>query len=162
MHHISHLFASTKHFILVFMLSLLVYGGAVLLLSPAISHAAGNTYYVATTGSNTTCGNAQNINTPARTFAFAITCLASGDTLLIRGGSYNEGFNGNTQTIPAGGGESTRTWIGGYAPDGVNYESVTFNSCFNIVFSTHRYITLDHLNINGASCGYNNPGITIG
>lgn len=59
--------------------------------------------YVATTGSdNRSCGAAQTISTPKRTIGNAITCLSAGDTLFIRGGTYEEslelfGWPGGTQ-----------------------------------------------------------------
>src|SRR5881296_2593221 len=54
--------------------------------------AAAATYYVATNGDDSrSCGTAQDINTPKRTINNGTTCLSGGsDTLLIRGGTYNE------------------------------------------------------------------------
>jgi hypothetical protein len=68
---------------------------------------AGVVYYVALTGTNTTCAAASTITTPARTFAFAVACLAPGDTLYIRAGTWTEQLNlgtlagtpGNYKTI---------------------------------------------------------------
>jgi hypothetical protein len=51
------------------------------------------TYYVATNGNDgNTCAAAQNSSTAKLTIAQGITCLSSGDTLIIKGGTYNEGL----------------------------------------------------------------------
>jgi hypothetical protein len=52
--------------------------------------ATGNVYYVATNGSDSNPGT---ISQPFRTIARGIASLASGDTLTIRGGTYNESIN---------------------------------------------------------------------
>jgi len=56
------------------------------------------TYYVAKTGSDAiTCAQAQNIATPKLTLAAGVACLASGDTLMVRGGTYSaQGIPANT------------------------------------------------------------------
>lgn len=57
-------------------------------LSPAVpAHA--ETYYVATTGSNSNPGTE---NKPFRTIAFAVDTMIAGDTTYVRGGTYNEGL----------------------------------------------------------------------
>jgi parallel beta-helix repeat protein len=65
------------------------------LLFSSISQAA--TYYVATSGSDSSsCASAQNINTPKRSFmgsAGSLACLRAGDTLYVRGGTYNESIS---------------------------------------------------------------------
>jgi hypothetical protein len=61
------------------------------------------TYYVSTAGSDgTSCTNARTISTPKRTIMDALTCLSAGDTLYVRGGTYQEsllllGWRGGTQ-----------------------------------------------------------------
>jgi len=58
------------------------------------------TYYVSPSGTNTTCTNASNVNTPAGPkLQFVMGCMVGGDTLIARGGNYEEplhkpGFNG--------------------------------------------------------------------
>src|SRR5439155_21903705 len=67
----------------------------------------GNTYYVAQTGSNSNaCAQAQNSTTPKATIIGAsggISCLAAGDALDIRSGTYNESITSyGTPTLPVG------------------------------------------------------------
>jgi len=54
------------------------------------SFAAGNTYYVAVTGSDTNPGS---ISEPFKTIQKGASVLAAGDTLLIRSGTYTEKVN---------------------------------------------------------------------
>lgn len=54
-------------------------------------YASAATYYVATTGSDArSCGTAQTLTTPKQTIGNGVTCLAAGDTLSIRAGTYAE------------------------------------------------------------------------
>jgi len=53
--------------------------------------ASGTTYYVAKTGSDSnSCAQAQSLSTPKLTINGGLSCLASGDTLIIRAGNYLE------------------------------------------------------------------------
>jgi len=75
-----------------------------LVLFLVLSQAAwATTYYVATSGDNTrSCSTARKIGTPKQTIANALGCLASGDTLSIASGTYNEGVLLNSSTVPNG------------------------------------------------------------
>src|SRR5262245_526795 len=59
--------------------------------------AAGNsaiaaTYYVSTAGNDSnTCSDATSATKPKQTISTALTCLAAGDTLLLRSGTFVEG-----------------------------------------------------------------------
>jgi hypothetical protein len=53
---------------------------------------AGNTVYVATTGSDNNNGS---ISSPFKTFAKAINVVGAGDTIVVRGGTYKERLNFN-------------------------------------------------------------------
>lgn len=62
------------------------------------------TYYVATTGNDASaCAQSQSTATPRRTLASGISCLAPGDKLYIRAGTYAEQLNisglGKTGTV---------------------------------------------------------------
>lgn len=51
----------------------------------------GKTRYVALNGSDSnSCEDSENIATPKLTFSSAVACIAAGDTLYIRGGTWNQ------------------------------------------------------------------------
>ncbi|WP_189008137.1 golvesin C-terminal-like domain-containing protein [Paenibacillus marchantiophytorum] len=54
---------------------------------PMATQAAGNTYYVATTGNDSNPGT---LSSPFKTIAKATSVMAAGDTCIIRGGTYKE------------------------------------------------------------------------
>lgn len=109
------------------------------------------TYYVATTGTDgNTCGQAQSVSTPKRTINNGIGCLASGDTLIIKGGTYEEYFcrSCGTTPIPDGGGESTRTIIRGAPSETVILKPPpTINTLFTL--DVERYLTFQNLIVDG-------------
>lgn len=58
-------------------------------LAPVLANGA--TYYVAKTGNNSrTCTQAQSVSTPKLTIAGGLACLAGGDALIIKAGTYVE------------------------------------------------------------------------
>jgi parallel beta-helix repeat protein len=60
-------------------------------LSGGVAQAA--TYYAATNGSDArSCTTAQTISSPKGSVNSGMSCLQAGDTLLVRGGTYNEGI----------------------------------------------------------------------
>jgi hypothetical protein len=82
-----------------------------LFLLTASAHAA--TYYVSTSGDDgVSCGSAQNISSPKRSITAGISCLqGGGDTLFIRGGTYNE----VVEPVTASGTSwENPIWIGAY------------------------------------------------
>jgi Protein of unknown function (DUF1565) len=85
--HPSHLVASRKPFIFLFIIPLLIYAGVLLLVSPHISRAAGTTYYVAANGDD---GNPGTQSAPFRTVTKGMSVLVPGDTLYVRAGTYTE------------------------------------------------------------------------
>lgn len=101
-------------------------------------HAA--TRYVATTGSNTTCTAATNIGTPAQTIAFGLSCTVAGDTLYLRGGTYNESIDSNKLTIPTGTSYSDAPLISSYPS-----ETVTLNGNINIAHTYVQYVEFARL-----------------
>lgn len=80
-----------------------------------IAHAT--IYYVATTGNDSqACSTATNSTTPRKTITSGMQCLAPGDTLEIKGGTYNEAvFNNGGSAFPDGTGPNNRTTIRGAA-----------------------------------------------
>jgi hypothetical protein len=93
------------------------------------------TYYVAKTGSDAiTCVQAQNIATPKLTLAAGVACLASGDTLMVRGGTYSaQGIPANT--APSGT-PGAYTIIRGY---GTERPKLLSNATDSSPFAIHLY-----------------------
>src|SRR5213078_1942346 len=71
------------------------------LVAVGTAHAAGVTYYVATSGTDSTCRAGQASSTPLRTIGFALGCAAtdtqngistasSPDTIQVAAGTYSE------------------------------------------------------------------------
>ena len=83
---------------------------------------AADTYYVSqSTGDDgRNCNTAKTLTTPKKTMLSAVACLAGGDTLSFRGGTYTEADNG-LDLIPSGSSWGTATTITNY-----NGETVTF------------------------------------
>src|SRR5262245_12456835 len=92
---------------------------------------SGNTYYVATNRSDSDSGT---FDRPFRTIKQGLSSLRGGDTLFIRGGTYNESMI-ITPLLSAGGNPSingtsanNRTWIGGYQNETVTIVNVRGSS----------------------------------
>src|SRR3954464_13791077 len=70
------------------------------------------TYYVSPSGSNgNSCAQAQSASTPKFTLNASMSCLSGGDTLLVRGGTYNEALS---NVIPSGSSWSSKVRIAAY------------------------------------------------
>src|SRR5262245_46103784 len=124
--------------------------------------AAGNTYYVATTGSNSSCST--NVNAPMRTINFALSCLQLGDTLLVRSGTYNEQFD-SANLVASGTSWTNKIRIAAY-PNGCasSCESVTVKPGSGVgsgtaaVFSNVQYIEVDGINFDDTLSNTNASG----
>src|SRR5262245_26972642 len=114
------------------------------------AHAA--TYYASTSGSDSyTCAQAKSTSTPKGTLAAAGACLAAGDTLLVRGGTYNEGI---TNSIPSGTSWTNKVRVAAYPAETV---WLATKGAFNYVMELswgQSYIELDGLNLNAANQTY--------
>ncbi len=82
-------------------------------------------YYVATTGSN---GNPGTLASPKLTITAGLALLSAGDTLYIRGGTYDERLSNVTSNIPGGSSWSTATTIAGYPGETVIIKPTAQNS----------------------------------
>lgn len=80
-----------------------------LLASPAWS---ADTRYVAKTGHDTdnTCAESTSVSTPKLTIAAGLACMSSGDTMIVKAGTYAEAINFN-QIVSGGGTWETATVI---------------------------------------------------
>ncbi|MEO8256964.1 MAG: right-handed parallel beta-helix repeat-containing protein [Acidobacteriota bacterium] len=88
------------------------------LCSGGVAQAA--TYYVATNGSDgRSCGQAQSVSTPKLTLNSAVACLAAGDTLYVRNGTYNESLIASIYGggLPSGTSWSNKVRIAAYPGD---------------------------------------------
>jgi parallel beta-helix repeat protein len=122
--------------------------------------ASAATYYVATTG------NDANPGTQAlafRTIAKGLSILAAGDTLYIRGGTYEEAINSNVHRIPSGTSWSNAPLIASY-PGETAILRPTSNSAgagavINVVAANLQYVVFDRLTLDAI---YTTHGISIG
>lgn len=105
------------------------------------------TYYVSLAGSDSrSCTTAQAIGTPKRSIAAGVACLAAGDTLYIRGGTYRSSSDVIDNSTPSGTSASSRVTISGYPgevvtlqpPNGVHAFLLTNNQQYietrNLIF----------------------------
>src|SRR5438552_771118 len=111
-------------------------------LVPALAHSA--TYYVATSGSNlNTCTQAQSVGTAKLSIAAGLACLAGGDTLTIKAGTYTESVA--YHAIPAGT-ASARTMVQGAPGETITIKPNSGNAQEDVFTIYDRdYITLDNL-----------------
>ncbi len=117
----------------------------------------GNTFYVATNGSDSNSGN---FNQPFRTIQQGLSALKGGDNLFIRGGTYSADIfihESNYPNLP--GMANARTWIGAY-----NNENVTIVGSFRFQSSNGnmKYVTVDSLHIDGNRGSSGNGPISVG
>jgi Right handed beta helix region len=139
-------------------------------ISGGVAHAA--TYYVSQSGSNNnSCAQATSASTPKSTIAGGIGCLSGGgDTLLIRGGTYNEYIfqTQNTAVFPSGSSWSNKVRIAAYPGETVWMAptSVPNNHAVINMVSGARYVEFDGINVdarssqaNGINTGANGNGV---
>jgi hypothetical protein len=77
---------------------------------------AAATYYVATSGNDVNPGTQTS---PLRTVTKGLSVLRAGDTLYIRGGTYSEGIDSNSLSIPTGSSWSDAPRIAAYSGETV-------------------------------------------
>jgi parallel beta-helix repeat protein len=119
------------------------------------THAAGNTYYVATSGSNShSCSQAQNRATPKRTIKEGMACMSGGETLMIKGGTYAECLT--TSDFKSGTAQA-RTVIKRHGTDQVTLKPHA-GQCHHVILihGERKYVTLDGINIDGSNMRGNN------
>jgi parallel beta-helix repeat protein len=114
------------------------------------------TYYVAKTGSDSTsCSQAQNISTPKLTVGAGASCMASGDTLYIRAGTYTAARN--SVLLPSGSSWTSPTTVSRYANETVILQPNPFRT-YNATLS---YVVYDGFILDGTGQGWTD-GISIG
>jgi hypothetical protein len=124
------------------------------------SAAEAATYYVSGAGNDGyACAQAQNISTPKQTMNNAVGCLAPGDTLLVRGGTYSESLIGN---VPAGTSWNTKVRIASYNGETVWMRPGTGAERVMYFTGTQQYIEIDGINLDGTSVRYDTVKILDG
>jgi len=111
-----------------------------------VKNSTGNTYYVATNGSDSNPGT---LGSPFRTIAKGVSVLRGGDTLYIRGGIYAEAL-----LWPTGGTQGAPTTISRYQSEIVTIRPPSDNGLIkNGQTSTQAWIIFDGLVVDGANAG---------
>jgi len=115
------------------------------------------TFYVAQSGgdNNRSCATAQTLATPKATINSGVSCLSAGDTLIVRGGTYNE----NLTYIPSGTSWNNKVRIANYPGETVWMAPVTGNDGTHIIWldCNCSYIEIDGINMDGRACMVNCP-----
>jgi hypothetical protein len=110
--------------------------------------AAATTFYVATTGDDSrSCATAQTITTPKATLTSGMGCLAAGDMLYVRGGTYDEVLD---NVAVAGTSWSSPVRIAAYASETVWLQPTT-GTVVVYLGSTQQYIEFDGINLDATA-----------
>src|SRR3989344_5733592 len=124
-------------------------------LAQVVAPTTGNVYYVATNGNDgNSCADARDINKPKKTINAGIGCLASSDTLLIRGGTYGESIY--KAPIPNGVSWDKATKIARYGNEVVILRPPA--GCFRVLYlegnpsDTPQYMIFDGLVMDAINC----------
>ena len=117
-----------------------------------LSANAQNTYYVATTGSNSNNGS---IATPWLTIQYGVNQLQPGDTLYVRGGTYSEKLSISSSGLPA-----NYTTIKNYPNETPIIDAISFSDANSILWTDQSYLTIDGFHFTN-NIFNNAEGITI-
>jgi parallel beta-helix repeat protein len=109
-----------------------------------VSEAA--TYYVATSGSDSAAGS---LAQPFRSIAKGLSSMGAGDTLYIRGGTYNERINSNSQTIPTGNSWTDAPIISGYPGETAVLAVGGAGELINLPHAYIKYVSFENLVLDG-------------
>jgi parallel beta-helix repeat protein len=106
------------------------------------------TYYVAQNGNDgRSCTQAQSASTPKLTVNNGVSCLHAGDTLLVRGGTYDEALIDN---IPSGTSWASPVRIAAFPGETV-WMSPTSSMYVVYLANVEHYIELDGINMNATN-----------
>jgi hypothetical protein len=111
--------------------------------------------YVATNGNDAnSCAASTSIGTPKKTIANALACMASGDVLNIRAGTYNEGIHSSQLVSGSGSGNTytSPTTIQAYNGEAVKLNGVANGGAIiNLVTSNLQYIIFKDLELDASA-----------
>lgn len=126
-------------------------------LTTASTAGPAGSFYVSTTGSDSNPGTQAQ---PFRTIARGIRALGSGDTLIIRGGTYAEAIN---NTVPSGTGWNDLTTVKAMPGETVNVRPSGGQRPLDVSLSSQHYISFEGLVLDGTNSGANSTAkITSG
>ena len=134
------------HFLFIFLF------GAVFFFT-AQAHAA--TYYTATTGDDANSGTQ---GSPFGTIKKGLSVMGAGDTLYLRGGTYNEGIDSQNETLPSGTSWSNPITIAANPGETVTLTRGLGINSYNQ--GTYQYIVMDSLIIDASNV--DGAGVFIG
>jgi parallel beta-helix repeat protein len=119
-----------------------------LLLLPSLAQAV--TRYVANGGAGgSNCTSGQNISTPLSSLANGLACTASGDTLLLRTGTY-PGWDSNSSPLASGSSFATATTVAAY-PGTCNVNACEAVTMPGLGFSSATsYVIIDGIKLDAA------------
>lgn len=104
--------------------------------------AAGNSYYVSTTGSDT--NNGTSLTTPYKTIAKAITSASAGDTIYVRAGTYP------AFSVTKSGSAGNYLTISGYGSE----KPIITGSSQQIVLTSVSYVRISGFEVIGATASW--------
>lgn len=125
---------------------LFLWGIVVLSLTAGTVVSEAATYYVAPSGSDTGTGT---LAQPFRSISKGLSVMAGGDTLYIRGGTYNEKINSNSQTIPVGTSWGDAPIISGYPGETVVLAVGGTSELINLPHAYIQYVSFENLVLDG-------------
>ena len=111
--------------------SILIFGFALFTTFTLTASAHAATYYVATNGSDSNFGTEAQ---PFGTIAKGMSVLRPGDTLYMRGGTYNEEIVDYRQTVPSGTSYSNAITIAGYPGETATLRYIDLQTSHYIIF----------------------------
>jgi hypothetical protein len=118
-----------------------------LLIAGFAGNLSATTYYVNGSGTNPTCASAITAAAGKTTVAAGLACLAAGDTLIIKAGTYTEGIEYNA--IPSGTSENLPTTVRAALGETVILNGVNTFSMVATIYD-RSYILLDGLQLDCA------------
>jgi len=98
-----------------------------------------NSYYVSPTGNNSNNGS---ISTPWETIQYGVNQLNPGDTLFIRGGTYQEKIDVDVSGMP-----SAYITIKNYQNENVVIDAINFSDDIPIIWTDNAYLHIEGLHL---------------